>query len=409
MKPGDDADVGVVPVGELGFWADRDELAAVPASLRASDHAFQWTAVLPAYREHLIEWGGQARAVPLAGEGLLIVYRADRLGEANLAAAFAKRATGKPRAPTSWEEFEALAASFAEVDGKPSLTAMTPPEVAELFFRVAACYDRQPLSDNAIAELGGAAKLAFQHDGRTGAPRLGSPGFAAAAEWLSKLTAGKSLAADPAAELGNGKAMIGVLSLAQLGKLRGPGGDVPARYGLAALPGTLRFTDAKTGQLVAGANYVPYFGGGRLGVVRAGCKHPEAAFDLLAELGGPTRSQELVSDPALGVGPFRSTHLEQDKLAVWLGYGLDSDRTRALQAALQQNVRTEVRNPAFALRGPDRKELDAAAAEHLMKIATGAAPPDAGLKQLREEWERIDRQTPADKLLRWRQLAAGGN
>ena len=65
--------------------------------------------------------------MPLAGEGLVIVYRADRLADANLVAAFGKRGKGNPHAPTTWEEFEALAASFAEVDGKPSLTAMTGP------------------------------------------------------------------------------------------------------------------------------------------------------------------------------------------------------------------------------------------------------------------------------------------
>src|SRR3984957_1181980 len=79
MSPGDDADIGVIEVPELGKWADLGELQQIPVELRAPDHPFQWTGLLPAYREQLIVWGGQARAIPLAGDGYVIVYRTDRL------------------------------------------------------------------------------------------------------------------------------------------------------------------------------------------------------------------------------------------------------------------------------------------------------------------------------------------
>src|SRR5581483_1653705 len=55
MAAGDDSDIGIIAAPELGAWADRGELAAVPAGVRASDHPFQWTGVLPAYREQVIE------------------------------------------------------------------------------------------------------------------------------------------------------------------------------------------------------------------------------------------------------------------------------------------------------------------------------------------------------------------
>ena len=360
MAVGDDTDIGVVPVAELGSWAERGDLVPLPAIFRTPDNTFQWTGLLPAYREQLIEWGGQARALPLAGEGVVIVYRADRLTEANLVAALRKRGLEKPAAPATWEEFAGLAAAFAEVDGKPSLPAMSGEELADLFFRVAACYDRLPLNDVSISKLGGVTGLvSFQHDVRTGDARLDAPGFGAAADWLAGLAANKCFATDPTADLASGKAMLGVVSLAQLAKLRSESGAIPARYGIAALPGTRSHTDPETGKLVPnpGANYVPYFSGGRLGVVRSRCSNSAAAFDLLAELGGPTRSQELLSNPTLGAGPFRSAHLDQDRLLIWLGYGLDETRSKALQAALQQNVRTDVRNAVQTLRRPDRKEL----------------------------------------------------
>jgi len=94
MTPGDDTDVGILPVSELGAWADRGELARVPSTLRLADHSFQSAGVLPIYREQLSEWGGQAQAVPLAGDGAVIVYRADRLADAKFIDA---HSTGSPR------------------------------------------------------------------------------------------------------------------------------------------------------------------------------------------------------------------------------------------------------------------------------------------------------------------------
>ncbi|HSQ55244.1 MAG TPA: hypothetical protein VLM40_05815, partial [Gemmata sp.] len=253
--------------------------------------------------------------------------------------------------------------------------------------------------------------LSFEHESQNGNPRLETDAFHTAAGWLASLAARKCFASDPAANLMNGKAMLGILSLAQLAKLRSPSGEVSPRYGIAALPGTRSYPDGKTGHLIrgTGSNYIPYFSGGKLAVVRNRCTRPEAAFDLIADLGGPTRSAELISNPELGVGPFRSTHLEQDRLLLWLGYGLDSDRSKQLQAALHQNIRSEVRNAVYPLRAPDQKELDAAAAFELAKIAAGAVPGDVGLRQLREAWEQIDQKTPAATRLQWRRLSAGTN
>ena len=155
-------------------------------------------------------------------------------------------------------------------------------------------------------------------------------------------------------------------------------------------------------------NYVPYHSGGRVGVVRMRCQSQDAAFDLLAELGGPTRSLEIVGTPGLGAGPFRVSHLERERLPIWYGYGFDADRTRLLQDALQLYVRTEVKAPALGLRGPDHEALSAAAAAELGKLASGAKPGDV-LKQLTDAWKQIDAKTPLETRLRWRKMAAGTN
>jgi ABC-type glycerol-3-phosphate transport system substrate-binding protein len=416
MTPGDDTDIGIVGVPEFGAWAERGELVRVPAAIRSLDHSFQWTGVLPAYREQLIEWGGQAQAVPLAGDGYVIVYRADRLAEATFVTAFHKTFGRNPAAPTTWEEFADLAVAFAALDGRPSLPAPAGADVADLFFRVAACHDRPAMADpNAKA----APAPSFQFDLTTGDPRFDAPGFAAAANWLARLAEKKCFppvapdgpASDPAAALAKGDAALAVVSLGQLAGLRPKdGGPVPARFGLAALPGTRTFTDPAKGTLVPAAapNYIPYYAGGRLGVVRTRCANAEAAFDLLAELGGPVRSLEILGTPGLGAGPFRVSHLERDRLAVWYGYGFDAERSKQLQDALRQYVRSEVKAPVFGLRGPDHGALSGAAATELAKLLGGTRPDDA-LGRLTAAWKQIDEKTPKDTRLRWRKLAAGVN
>src|SRR4029078_4805542 len=96
MTTGDDTDIGIIPVSELGLWADRGDLMRVPASLRLADNAYQWTSVLPIYREQLSEWGGQAQAVPLAGDGSIVLFRTDRLADAKFVEAFSTAFGRKP-------------------------------------------------------------------------------------------------------------------------------------------------------------------------------------------------------------------------------------------------------------------------------------------------------------------------
>jgi ABC-type glycerol-3-phosphate transport system substrate-binding protein len=340
-----------------------------------------------------------------------VVYRADRLADPKVIAAFRQKTGQTPAAPASWEDFAVLATFFAEFDHKPSLPPMTAAETADLFFRVAACYDRPAKTESLAKGGGGVPQVSFQHDVATAQPRLDSPPFRAAADWLGSLPRPSGVAANPAEALAKGEASLAVLSLAQLAELPRENGRVPARFGIAPLPGTRKYFDQERKQFVLTTtpNYVPYFSGGRLGVVRSRCSHPEAAFDLLAELAGPTRSLELLSTPGLGVGPFRDSHLDRERLSAWYGFGFEAERTKQLQDTMRQYLRPEIRNPVYGLRGPDEKELNAAAAEELSKIATGKATPEAGLKGLLEAWTRVDAKTPRETLIRWRKLASGLN
>lgn len=415
MRVGDNTDVGILPVSELGTWAERGELVRLPTSLR-TETSFQLSGVLPTYREQLIEWGGQAQAITLAGDGFIIVYRTDRLSDAMFIQKFQELFGRKPAVPTTWEEFADIAIAFAALDGKPSLPPMNSSEVADLFFRVAACYDRSAVIDPK-AKQGPA--LSFQFDLISGDPRLDTPGFHTAANWLARLAEKKCFppigpvgtASDAAPALSDGRASLGMLALSQLGKLPRENGVVPARIGLTALAGTRMFTDPDKKVLVPAPvpNYIPYFTGGQLGVVRTRCENQEAAFDLLAELGGPVRSLEVLSTTELGAGPYRIIHLERDRLAIWYGYGFEAERSKQLQDAMRQYVRSDVKAPVIGLRGPDHAALSNAAAVELSKLASGTAAPDKAIEQLITVWKEIDAKVPKDDRLRWRKMAAGAN
>jgi multiple sugar transport system substrate-binding protein len=414
MTPGDDTDIGILSVSEFGIWADRRELARVPSTLRLADHPYQWTGVLPIYRDQLSEWGGQAQAIPLAGDGHVIVYRTDRLADEKLVTAFLAAYSRKPRVPTTWEEFVDLAVQLSTVSGKPSIAPMTALQAADLLFRIAACYDR-PASSSPQAVREGS--LSLQFDVSNAQPRLQAPGFAAAGALFDRLAQAKCFApmtpagqkGDRMAALRDGGSALAVLSLTELAELPRENGIVLPQFGIAALPGTKRYHDSGRGMIESAApNYVPYHAGGRLGVVRTRSANIDAAFDLLADLGGPARSLEIVGTPGLGAGPIRIAHLERERIHIWYGYGFDASRTNQLQSALQQYVRQEVKSPALGLRGPDQEALANAAAVELGKLTAGERPDEA-LRRLTDAWNEIDKKTPQETRLRWRKMAAGGN
>lgn len=411
MATTDDTDIGILPLSAFGAWADRSELARIPANFRSGE-SFQWTGLLPAYREQLIEWGGQAQAVPLAGDGMVIVYRHDRLTDPKFVEFFRAAHRRPPTAPPSWEEFAVLAGALTSFTGKPSLPTLTGEAAADLFFRIAACFNHSAMSDPKAVS---GAILSFEFDAATARPRLTEPPFIAAAELLNQLAANgcfppQTPSSDPVAAISTGDASLAVLSLAQLARLPRENGAVPARFGIAPLPGTMRFADPEKGMLGSKVvNYVPYLAHGWLGVVRTRCQHQEAAFELLAELGGPVRSLELVSTPGIGAGPSRVSHLERDRLSIWYGYGFDAERTKQLQDAMRSYVRPEVKTPAIGLRGPDQAALDSAAATALGKLVGKGAKPSEVVSELTAMWNEIDARTPLETRIRWRKMAAGAN
>ncbi len=410
----DAADVVVIPTGELGKWAEDGALAPVPAKVRSSEQ-LQWQGLLPIYGERLCAWGGQVLAVPLTGDGHVLVYDEKRFAEPTARAAFQQRYNRPLVAPATWDDVTDVATVFAELDKRPSLPPLPADadKLFDLFARIAASADRRALNDVELAAriARDPDSLAFQFSVVSGKPRVQSPGFQRAAQWLDRVRPLCAPPGDPVAVLTapNGP-VLALVSLDQLARL-GRDKAAPGRFAIAPVPGALTDFDPDGQKLVTSKqlNYVPYFAGGRLGVVRARCPHQEAAFDLLSDLGGPARGAELVGTPDLGAGPLRGSHLNSERLLLWLGYGFDGKRSEQLRQALDQYVRQSVKNPTVGPRGPDRAAVVGEVAKPLGLLTAGKSSPAAALKLAEDAWNALDAKTHADALLRWRQRGAGLN
>lgn len=410
MKPDDGIDLAIIPFEELGEWADSERLYPLPSWLREPGHAFQYTSLHEVYRsEAYAGWGGQSFGLPIAVRDSLIVYRADRFADPAVQADYRKQFNRPLGAPASWEEFVEIAGFFAARDKRTSLPRLAADgaRLESQFLRIAACYDRSARAgDGSNPE-----SLAFLFRLDSGKPRINQVPFAEAGRRLADLQKAGCFPsegpADIAVALNEGQAVMAVAGLDDLMKLD-RAQCASGRYDLAPLPGTKATLNRSTGALAPSpVNYVPFFGGGWLGVVRKGCKNPDAAFALLAELAGPARSQEIIA--AGGYGPTRDSHLESDRLPLWLGYGFDANRTRRLQDALRANLGKSVRNPAFALRTPDREFLERTLRAELPRVVSGEVAAEAGLTRVAAEWERGQLGVPLSKAMEWRRRAAGLN
>ncbi len=423
-----DADVLLVPPSHLGRLDPPAALRPVPAAVTGEGSAFQWGGLLGVYQSRLAHWGGDRYAVPLVGEAYVLVYRADVLGDGPFADAYRQKHFRTPLPIRTWEELAEVGQFATDRTGKPGLPPLPtdPAAAATTFGQIAAGYDRVVATGgggNAQLEAAGPDPylrgMSFYTDVevlRAQMPdrwevRVGGPAFGEAFRWFEKTAKCRpARAGDVIGSLVSGSAVAAVVPIGDLAKLpRDAGtGAVEARFGVASVPGADAYYDA-TGrrQKTTGVNRVPlYAGGGLAGVVRQSAAHPEAAWALLAELGGPAGSTAAVADATVGGGPLRIEHATPSS-AHWEQYGFDTARTADLTAAVSEYVAPGTINPAVALRTPDVDAVNALLAKAVGAVASGAQTADAGQRQAVADWQALDAKTPADARQAVRRKAAG--
>ncbi len=410
------ADILVIPPGRLGATLTTPGLACLPlpAAFKAADHPLLRGRIAEAYRDTLVNWAGEVVGLPLLADGAALVYRADRFAAEADRSGFTRQ-TGRPlQPPRTYEDALDVAAYFRGADGRPSLPPLpaAPGELSTLFLRVVACYDRPAATEAVVAydaKPAPASALDLLADPFTGAPRFQKPAFLAAARWLAASAAHRPT---PGAAPDASGAALEFLELRDLGRLPlDPAtGGVAARFAVAPLPGTRHSFDADGKPVAAagGGNYVPLLGTHTLvGVVRASCADPQAAWDFLADAAAAPGSAAALSDPATGGGPFRREHVDEANEKLWLGYKLDAEQSRRLAQAMRSFLALNVANPATVTRLPDADARLAALEATLRRLGTGELSPEAAMAEATAAWKALDDKVPPADLARHRRNAVG--
>ena len=418
------ADVGIVRTAEIGKLAQANMLQPLPSAFRAPDHPMKWDTIVDAYRIKNASWGQTPYALPICGDGIVMVYRQDLFDDPAAQEAY-RSATGRTlEAPRTWEEVASIGKHFTAKLGKPALPPIPNDGTLLLhqFQQIAACYDRKPAQFNEIAPTPGneaanavgaqiiATSWQFHFHGPKHEIALTSPAFLAAAEWFHSTKEFRPASGDRLAALTTGSAVLAPLSLAEVARLpRGSNGVVDGKYGIAAMPGTAIYFDeegkAKPG--TAGRNSIPFLGGlSWNGVVLKSGKNGEAAWDFLAEIAGVTGSQITLSNVDLGSGPFRVEHTSEGKDRSWEVYGFDADRTKALSSALRDYAPYSIVNPALVLRLPDQDERIAALEQAIRATASGSTSPKKAMQRAQQVWQTLDAKAGSE-LPQWHRRATG--
>ena len=411
-----DADIAIVSQEGIAGPASRGELASVPEAITGNGKSFRWDTLFVPFQTSLVQWGTSIVAVPVAGDGLVCVYRADRFREPLASKAFREKFGKDLVPPRTWEDIAEIAAVFQQ-PGRPSLAPLPSDRTVALaqFFQLAACYDRAPAATG--TKDGSAARaLSFliDLDGGKLEPRLNAPAFAAAYAWFAATAPYRpATAGDPVVAIGTGSAVVALLTLRELAALpRDPKtGAISEAFGMVAVPGTRTFFDAegKVQEAAGGRNAIPFLGGaGAFGIVSKKSASTEAAWDFLSDLAGPDGSASTLSESGIGAGPTRESHLSaQTGGAIWQRYGFDKARTDELGAAMQSYANTGVANPALPLRTPDAGEVFAILDAQLRRAASGQATgPDAAKAAIRD-WAAHDAKQNPEQLKDRRRKAAG--
>jgi multiple sugar transport system substrate-binding protein len=403
-KPAAGADVWVIPPAQLPGLAAAGLLVSVPPALGERGGKFDWNGLLPLYREQLLSWDRTAYGLPLAGEAPVCAYRADLFGAREYqdrfrAWAAARKSPVQFRPPASWEEFATLAEFFRDhhPSGKPSPSLpplpADPSALDRLFYQVAASFARRAVRQDEEPPADPLAELfAFHYELKSGAPRVATPGFVAALKLLARLQACRpaGVSDDPDRAFLEGAAVLTVTGAPLLLEAQ-KSLALRDKVGVVAVPGSeVYFTPGgQEKSLKEGVNRVPYLGGaGWLAVVPAASAQPEAAWDLLAELGGPARAAQAALEPRFGGGPTRADQVLRDR---WDSFDLDPARSQALKEAIARTVLQHgLKNPVVCLRIPEeaghRAVMDAA----LRRALLGKADPEKSLAEAAREWSALD-------------------
>ncbi len=404
------ADIWVIPPAQMPHWAAAAKLHPVPEAYVDHNPNYAWENLLPLCRYKLLVWDRKAYAMPLLGDAMLCFYREDLFRDPLHREAFNKK-YGRPlAAPSTWEEFEAIAEYF-DHQPRPGIDrpcpSLPPLPVADEdldreFYSVAVPFARRAVREDDPKPPPDVQLFSFHFDLESGSPRIDTPGFVHALRLLQQLQRYRPAApvAEPPVSFEQGEAVMCLASPSWISRFRGSA-QVGDKIGLCPVPGTGHVFEYATGreEEVPGGNRVPYLGaGGWVTVVPRTSENPEAAFALMAFLSDPRTSRDIVIEPAWGGGVFREKHLGRD--VGWTSFGFDRSRTEVLVQSLRETLLPSQVNPVLRLRIPDERSHQHALVAELREALLQGKDAGQALSAAAARWRELDKDKDAKTRLR---------
>jgi multiple sugar transport system substrate-binding protein len=396
------ADVWIIAPADLPRWAAAGKLAPLPNLYKAPDNPLAWSDLLPTWREQLVQWDRKAFALPIIGEAPLCCYRADLLKAPAHQSALRSLLGRDIDGPQTWEQFAQIADYFRAkgVAGQPGPSLPPLPradaDLDRLFYTVAAGFARRAVRDDEERHSYHSDDVfSFHYNYETGRPRISAPGFVYALKLLQRLQACRPAGAvdHPVEAFCNGQAVLCLTDAPWLVAFQ----KTPAlrdKVGVCRVPGGDRYFDFSTGQErrpSGAANRLPYLGGaGWLAVVSNSSRHPESAFELLADLAGPKTSAQIFLGSIGQGGPTRSRQLYRHR---WDTFDLDDKQTTHLSDLLEQTLlHRNLKNPVLCLRTPRQAAHRAVLVRGLREALLKGADAEKTLQNVAAEWSKLDRE-----------------
>lgn len=374
------ADAIICPSALLGALAEKRQVVPVPESL-LQDEQGSGPDVFSLLRIRETVWSNDVLGVPFGSPVLTIYYRVDLLEKLGL------------EPPRTWAEYGKLAQRLSNRD---DLGEAAPPKDAPW------CGAIEPLGPGwaGVVLLARAAPYATHRenystlfDVDTMQPLIDGPPFVRALEELvatAALGPPEQLTLDPAAaRAAFWQGRCGMAMSWPTATFEPSSAEVPGiRPGFAELPGSTEAFDVaqKTWEPRPDDEdpHVPLLAvAGRVGLVTAGSKWPEAAFRLLFWLSREQSTEVSPSSPAATL--FRSSHVGAPR--VWVEPAIPPPAAAQYAEMTQQALSRP--QYLFALRIPGRMEYLSALDQAVHQAVRGEKAPQEALRQAAAKWREI--------------------
>jgi multiple sugar transport system substrate-binding protein len=379
-------DAVICPAHLLGRLADAKRLAPVPHNIAQNpDPHNAWSQNFPLLRNQEAAWGSEVYGVPLGSPVFCCYYRADLLEK-----------LGR-RPPETWQEYAELARLLREAGAKSGVKYGTVEPLERgwaglMLLARAASYAKE--RDNYTTLF----------DDKTFEPMIAGPPFVRALTELveaAKLGPAEELDFDPAAvrsQFWKGTTAIAISwpTAAASTSIRADGTRSPPAS-FVELPGSTEVYRASNGtwepRTADAGRRVPLLGiSGRLGVVRAGGQHVDAAFEFLLWLSDPQWSaQVFAGSPATTL--FRTDQIGAAK------HWVESEVSTSAAHQYAEYTSAALSRGQFlaSLRLPGRAEYLAALDEAVRSAVRGQQTPSEALQQSADKWRAITKRLGVEK------------